>query len=171
MREGPRAPVGASIRARVAPLAQQRADEAFGLAVVGEHALDVDAERCVPRDGAGEETEGRRGRLVGQHFRIREARVIIDGDVHVLPALTARLAAATAVDAMADALDAAELLDVEVHELAGPIALVAREAARAINGWQAALADAPQLAAHRRERQAGVLRDCRQTLIGSEGYM
>lgn len=83
MHECARAPVGASIRARVGPFVQQRADEAFGLAVrlraigprealrdavresdlregegaittaiVGEYALDGDAECCVPRDRA-----------------------------------------------------------------------------------------------------------------------
>ena len=50
-----------------------------------------------------------------------------DSDVSILPAgaLTAAMAGAPAGDAMADAIEAAELLDVDVDDLARLLALVA----------------------------------------------
>ena len=58
----------------------------------------------------------------------RDAGVIIDGDVNELPAdaLAAAMAAATAGDAMADCIETPEFLDVEMDDLAGRCALVAR---------------------------------------------
>ena len=59
---------------------------AVGAAVVGEHALDLDAVAAVEGDGAAEEAD-RCGRLlVGEHFGVGEAAVVVDGDVDVLPA-------------------------------------------------------------------------------------
>ena len=66
--------------------------------------------------------------LVGQDLREGDARGIVDADVDELPADAAAscaLAGAIAGDAMADALEAAELLDVDVDHLAGMLALVA----------------------------------------------
>ena len=54
------------------------------------------------------------------------ARGVVDADVDELPAGAARAALpAIAGDAVADALEAAELLDVDVDQLAGLLALVA----------------------------------------------
>lgn len=185
-----RAPARARIRAVVGPLINERANEAFGLAirlravracealadaererrlregqraiaaaVVGEDALDRDAERGVPRDRAREEARGGLRGLLREHFDIRKARVIVDRDVHELPAAAVCASRVVAVDAMPDASDARELLDVEMHELTGSIALVAHDAARPIDGRQAAQAESPQLTSDRREGDAAVLRD------------
>jgi hypothetical protein len=69
-----------------------------------------------------------------EHLRIGEAGVIVDHDVHVFPAshsaqttlaAGAPLGGSAARHAMPGAPDAAELLDVDVDELAGMTALVA----------------------------------------------
>ena len=67
--------------------------------------------------------------LVLQHLGVCQPAVVVDRDMHELPAgdatpatidLGLALAGAAAVDAVADTADAAELLDVEVDELAWP---------------------------------------------------
>jgi hypothetical protein len=68
---------------------------------------------------AGEEGAGAFFALVGQELGIGEAGSVIDGDVQVLPADVARAAGEIAVDGMADAPDAAELLGVDVDQFAG----------------------------------------------------
>ena len=74
--------------------------------------------------------EGERAvrRLVGMDGGEAESRVVVDRHVQVLPAgLALRLAAAIAGHAMAWPEDPSELLDVDVHELAGTRALVAND--------------------------------------------
>jgi len=72
------------------------------------------------------------------------------GDVEILPAdpLAAAglavLAGAVASDAMADAVDAAALLGVEVEQFAGPPALVANDLARRVKGGELAEAETAQ---------------------------
>ena len=82
---------------------------------------------CVVGDGGLEEGDGALLPLVGQDLREGDARGIVDADVDELPAdaADAGLAGAVAGDAVADALEAAELLDVDVDQLAGMLALVA----------------------------------------------
>src|SRR5207249_2371645 len=71
--------------------------------------------------------------LVGEDFVVGEPGRVLDADVHELPAELARPAAAAALvlalavadHAMTRAADPTELLDVEVQQLAGPLALVA----------------------------------------------
>ena len=96
-------------------------------AVVGHHARDGDAEAGVVGDGGLEEGDGALLLLVGQDLAEGDARGVVDADVDELPADAAALALAGAIagDAMADALEAAELLDVDVDQLAGMLALVA----------------------------------------------
>ena len=55
-------------------------------AVVGDHALDRDAVAAVEGDRTAEEAGRGRGFLVGEDFGVGEAAVVVDGDVHVLPA-------------------------------------------------------------------------------------
>src|SRR5713226_2243408 len=123
----------------VRPAGEQGADEALGLAVglwpVGARAAVAD-----PQRSAGERVDRRpvAGAVVGQDpldldaapAGVGEGAVVVDGDVDVLPAdgLAADpgrvrggrcVVAETSVDAFAGAaFDPAELLDVEVHELA-----------------------------------------------------
>ena len=57
-------------------------------------------------------------------------------------------------DAVADAVDPAELLDVEVDQLAGPLALVADDLGLGVEGAEPAEAAAAQDQAHGRDRAA-----------------
>lgn len=72
-----------------------------------------------------------------------------------LPAGAARLALVAAGDAMADALEAAELLDVDVDQLAGMLALVTADRLGRLQGGDAIEAEPPEDAADRRRRDAG----------------
>src|SRR4051812_13145264 len=108
-----------------------------GRAVVGDDSLDADA---VARKELASATEkrDRRGRLlVAQDFGVGQARGVVDGDMHEVP--TDGVAApaggvgegavvvrAAAEDPLAcTAVDASELLDVDVDELTRALALVA----------------------------------------------
>jgi hypothetical protein len=122
-------------------------------------------------DGAAEEPDRGERLLVGQDLDVGQAGGIVDGDVHELPA-DALAAVTVAVDErrvvvlaqpVADALaraamDAPELLDVDVDQLAGPRALVAL---RGLAPQPAELAhpDPGQDARHRRQRHAEQLGD------------
>ena len=57
--------------------------------------------------------------LVGQDLGEGDARGVVEADVDELPAGAAAPAGALAGDAVADPLEAAELLDVDVDQLAG----------------------------------------------------
>ncbi len=98
--------------------------------------------------------EGGRARLllVGQDFGVGEPGSIVDGDVEGLPAEALAAAAAIALaapvagDAVADAVDPAELLGVDVDQLAGLLPLVAddwRAAGRAPRAGRARAGAAP----------------------------
>jgi hypothetical protein len=108
----------------------------IGAAVVGHDALDADAVAGEEVDRPPEEAGRRDCLLVDQHLGVGEAAVVVDRDVDELPAGVADaaaiggvgvggLAAPVAGDAMAGAQDSAELLDVDVDELARAPALVA----------------------------------------------
>ena len=57
--------------------------------------------------------------LIGPDLDIRQARVIVDGDMHVFPAHTARAALPIAMGPVAGLTEAAERLDVDMHHVAG----------------------------------------------------
>ena len=78
-----------------------------------------------PGDGPLQKRRARRPELVGEDFDIGDAAVIVDRDVHVLPADAAAGAPAIAVDPMADTADAAQGLDVDVNHVARPRPFVA----------------------------------------------
>ena len=127
-------------------------------------------------EGDGSLQEGDRGRcfLVGEHFSVGEATVVVDGDVNELPADRAALAAApvgaarpiAAGEAAADpfagaALDPAELLDVDVHDLARTGALVAQWLLQP-DPAQPAHAAALEHSRYRRDRHRECLGDLRR---------
>src|SRR5690348_2553225 len=78
-----------------------------------------------------------------------------------LPPSPAAAGAAIAVDAVADALDAAEFLDVDMDELAGFVALIADDLRLGHQGRQPAEPVAAQHAPDRRDRMAQPLGDKR----------
>src|SRR6266540_2835287 len=106
---------------------------AVGGAVVGHHSLDAHALALVPGEGPLEESGGRLAPLVGEHLDVGEPGGVVDADMHVLPAVLedlAMVARRSSHRATADPVpgpgDAAQLLDVDVQELARAPALVAR---------------------------------------------
>ena len=76
-------------------------------------------------DGATQEAGRGRAFLIGEHFDIGEPGGVVDGDVDELPADPAHPGGAVAVDAVAGPADLAELLHVDVDELARPRTLIA----------------------------------------------
>ena len=86
-----------------------------------------DAQAQVVGDGGFEEGDGADGLLVGIDLREADARGIVDDDMHELPADAARVGVPGAIrgDAVADAFEAAELLDVDVDEPTRLVILVA----------------------------------------------
>ena len=96
---------------------------AIGRAVVGHDALDGDAMGGEEGQRPGEEGAGAFLLLVGQDLGVGEPGGIVDADMDQVPADALLLAAAVAGDAMADAVDPAELLGVDVDQLArcGPL--------------------------------------------------
>src|SRR3954453_21599941 len=112
---------------------------AVGRAVVGDQLLDGDAVAREVLDGAAQEADGGDRLLVGEDLDVGQAGGVVDRDVHVFPAdevaavpvgvgaaaggaSLARLASEPVPDT---AVDASELLDVDVEQLARPGALVA----------------------------------------------
>src|SRR6185295_14549744 len=100
-------------------------------AVVGHHPLNLDAEAFVVGQSGLEEGGSTAFLLIGHDLGEGDARVVVDGDMDELPAepFAARspiaLPSAIAGDAVANAIDPAELLDIEVDHLARMLALVA----------------------------------------------
>jgi len=92
---------------------------AIGRAIVGVETVDAEAE--VGKEGERELEEGddAASGFVRENGGKGEARVVVDGDVQILPARAARVVElAVAGDAMARADNAGQLLDVEVEEVA-----------------------------------------------------
>ena len=105
-------------------------DEAPGsalvcLGVVGVDPLDVDAVAGIPADRSF--PEGGAGVLVlaGQHLGVGQAGVVVDGDVQVLPASPATAIDAIPQDRLSDHVEAAQLLGIDMHQLARPGPLIA----------------------------------------------
>ncbi|HKS78438.1 MAG TPA: hypothetical protein VJQ07_06175 [Gaiellaceae bacterium] len=106
-------------------------------AVVGEHALDLDPVPAIEADALGEEGDCRGGGLVGVDACEGEPAGVVDRDEQVLPAReTLGPFRAVACDAVAGTDDPAELLDVDVQQLAGPLALVADDLTRWLAGLE-----------------------------------
>jgi hypothetical protein len=97
-----------------------------GGAPVGEEALDADAMSLVEGDGLMESLEDAGGAFIRAEGGESEAGVIVDGDVQGLDAGAWVALGTVASGADAWAMEAAELLDVEVEEFAGCGAFVAQ---------------------------------------------
>ena len=92
---------------------------------IGEEALDVDAMIGIEADGLEESVEDGGSLFIGEETGESETGVVVDGDVQGLD--TGTRVAMRAVPCGADswALETAQLLDVEVEEIAWSIAFVA----------------------------------------------
>jgi hypothetical protein len=130
-------------------------------AVVGQKSFDGDAVALIKRDGSTQEPDRRRGLLVAQDLGVGKAGGVVDGDVHEVPArlatdpscrvgVAAGVVRAATEDPLAGAaVDPAELLDVDVNQLAGRGAFIAN---RGLQAQPAELAH-PQSLADRRDRR------------------
>jgi hypothetical protein len=105
--------------------------EAF--AVVGQDLFDGDAVVFVEGLAVVEEVEGVGGCFGGVDAAVGEAAVVVDADEEVVPAGAAFRADRAAADRVVGPDDAAEFLDVDVDQLAGPVALIADD--RFAAGW------------------------------------
>src|SRR5713101_6613043 len=107
-------------------------------AVVGHDTLDLDAQAGVVGDGGFEKGCSASLALVGLDLGEGDARGIVDADMDELPAAAARGGGAglLAGDAMADAVELAELFDVDVDQLAGVLAFIAAHRLGGLQGAQ-----------------------------------
>ena len=100
---------------------------AVGAGAIGEEALDLDAMGGVKGEGLVESKEDTGDFFVGKKTSESETTMVIDGDVEGLDPCTRIAFGAIAGGADAGASEAAELLDVEVKELAGMGAFVTKD--------------------------------------------
>jgi hypothetical protein len=107
-----------------------------GRAVVGHDALDLDAVAGEPIDRPRVKDTALSLRSSGEQLAVGEPGGVVEGDMDILPAeassggASIALAGAIAGDAVAGPLDATELLDVDVQQLARALALVADDGRR-----------------------------------------
>ena len=102
--------------------------------------------------------------LVGVDFHVGQTRCVVDADVHVIPAgaLAAVAAGAATEDSVPGAAtDPAQFLDVDVDQLAGPLALVAVGRLDRLKPRELAQADAGQHGRDRGKRHRQTQRDLR----------
>jgi len=134
-------------------------------AVIGHHPAHGDAEALVIGDRVFEEGDGADGFFIRLHLDEGDAGSVVDGDMGELPTepFAARsstaLTGAVAGDPVADAVDAAEFLDVEVDHLAGIGALITPHGFDGIEISHPAQAGSTQDPAHGRRRHADALCD------------
>src|SRR5271155_6018133 len=90
-----------------------------GGAVVSHDASDRDPKGLIVIEGAHKKGSSGFLALVGQNFRIGHARMVVDTNVGDLEASTQAALLVSAGNARAHAVEAAELLGVEVEQVAG----------------------------------------------------
>src|ERR1700746_3160915 len=95
--------------------------------IVSYDAFDGNAEAPEVGDGGDQERDGAFLLLVGEDLSTRYPGMVVDSDVDEFPActLTAAIACAASGDAVAHAAETAELLNIEMDDLAWLLALVA----------------------------------------------
>src|ERR1700750_1045973 len=123
-------------------------------AVVGHDTLDLDAQGRVVGDGGLEEGCSASLALVGLYLGEGDARSVVDADMDELPADAACIALTGSVagDAMADLVELAELLDVDVDQFAGAVPFVSAGWFGRLQRTQLVEAQALQYTAHRGRR-------------------
>lgn len=124
--------------------------------VIGEDGADRNAEAGVIGDSSMEEIDGCSCSEVGQNLGEGNAGMIVDGDVKVLPAGVMGTAPTT-VGADFDIGETAQLLDVEVQQIAGSLVLVADDGRSRFQIAPAVEAKTPENAAHGSAASAGGL--------------
>src|SRR5215203_1858514 len=144
------------------------ADGAEGLraiagTIVGHHTGNRDAEVRVVGDRGLEEGDSALLLLVREDLREGHPGGVVDADVDELPSDAPALALTGSIagDAMADAVEAAELFDIDVDQFAGMRAFVAANRRGGFERLDAVEAEPPEDAADRGCRDA----DCRCDLL------
>jgi hypothetical protein len=123
-------------------------------AVVRHDGEDLDAAVLEPSDRASEKAGGGRGSLVRQNLGVGQAGGVVYGDVDELPADASGVLSTIAGDAMADTADAAQLLDVDVDQLARAIPLIPDDRLFELQALETRQAVASQDASDRGRAQA-----------------
>jgi len=95
--------------------------------VIGEDVGNGDAEAGIVVDCGLQEGRRRWGFLIGQDLGESDAGVVVDGDMHVLPAGAMNAAAAVAGDATTDGVETSDLLDIEVEQIARSSMFIAQD--------------------------------------------
>ena len=124
-------------------------DAAVARAIIGEHALDGEAEAGEVRLSQVKEARGRLMGLIGHEGREADPGVVIDGHMQILPAGTARPFLRLPGNAAAGLADAGQTLDIEVDHVAGVLVFVAHHGRRRVQRGQAVEPGAAQDAADR----------------------
>jgi hypothetical protein len=106
-------------------------------AVIRHDRLNGDAAVVEPVDRTSEEGDGRRRSFIGQNLGIGQSGGVVDGDMDELPADAASLDRVVPVDAVTDATDTAQLLDIDVDELARAISLVPNDRDLGLEAFEA----------------------------------
>ena len=101
------------------------ASRAVAGAVVGHHASDPHAKLAEVGTGGLEEGGDTGAAFVGRDLGEADAGVVVDADVHVVPAGPGRALAAVPGDAVAGLVETREFLDVQVEQLTGMLPLLA----------------------------------------------
>ena len=101
------------------------ASRAISGAVVGHHTRDVDAKLAEVGDDGSEEVRDTCAGLIGIDLGEADSGVVVDADMHVVPAGSSRTRAPVPGDAVARLLETRECLDVQLQQLTGMLALVA----------------------------------------------
>ena len=100
------------------------ASSAISGAVVGHHLRDVDAELADVGDYDFEDVGDTVAGLIGIDLGEADAGVVVDADMHEIPAGPGRALAAVPGDAVAGLLETREFLNVQVQQRAGALPLV-----------------------------------------------
>ena len=125
-------------------------------AVVRHDALDLDAEASKELQCVEEKAQAGRPLFIGQDLRVGEARVVVDRQVEIFPAHASGVALASPVagDPVTDAIELAQLLDVDVNDLAWGGAFVAANRLGRLQRRQPIEAEPLENAADGRRRNA-----------------
>src|ERR1035437_1360876 len=132
---------------------------AIGGPLVGEHGFEADAQARGPGQRGAQAGDDRSSFFVWIDARAGEARVVVDGDVDVLPTCSVYLVPLVAGDAMRRSDDTSQLLDIQVQQVARSLMFVARVHRHGLQVAHAVELQATQDAADGGPTQAGVLRD------------
>jgi hypothetical protein len=120
-------------------------------AVIGEEALDGDAEAVEVSQSGVEKAQSARGRLVWPDLSKGEAGVVVDGDMDVLVARADGISGRIGGDAHTRAHKTSESLDVEMKQFAWSGALVALD-----GGWRIEVAPVVEVVAAQQARDGSL---------------